>query len=1158
MQDITIRIEVDKVTVNTAAIGHITFNNVDAITLGTMGNTIEFVGGATIGTLTRSAATTQVFLDYTDFGQAVTVNASNQAINLNDTNAGGTMQIDQALNNQPAWGTATWRLTDTTMNSKVRFTYAGKVSDEVQLGTSALVPGFIEDALEGMAGIRSANVNTVVNGTSWDIMITTDTAGEPGFLGATTSGATYEMAAATDWRFSIAAESGTFRIVTTMTMSDPIDIVEARLNPQVIVNALNNLPNGDDAMATIMGTGTDNQFWRVVIGDPTVVLAADPFDTTGLSDEASLKLQKTASMATELSQWEAHNPGGGGAFKFVYNNGVRDFRTVELPYNAPADLVKLALESAKDGLFVTVTGDGTMNTPWDIEIGDPALANLNAIDLTVERVGAAIPALTASGITNTAGIVGGNRLLIDGIIGTKRHNDQFFGNGNDPLQIFTQNGQLFSGFNVAIGSDGGGTIGGGGARDLLSGGGGGDNIDGRSGSGVLLGQGGADRIEGGSRVDWIFGGSGNDIDTNGAHILIANKTQGLFGDRGNDVIFGGAGDDELDGGHDEDKLYGGADTDTIKGGDGDDMLFGGTGDDDLFGGSGKDTLDGGDTALNTLTDSDTLAGGQHNDTYVFRDFWGTDRVQEAMNQGTDTIDFTQAFADLTVSIFAMDNSTTSKLEITDGNGNRVRGVQSATNPNPGYVENVELVRGGLGRNVYRPDAGWTGPIAIDDSANGRTGLVDLSNMTGTLTITIKKIQQADGSMKDGFVVQRTDGVNATLTATGVAYIRVGQSVNTVLVETGASIAGTLLPPTINAAAHSIVLDYSGYDDAIINLGETINFNDNLAGVDPGNAFLQQMPNDMPMAPATATWSIAVPDKKAAFTLTFGDRETGTHKTRTIDLSTQNSDAARINLIRDELLMLPNVANAVINLNSGDGTTAMPWLLDIHTAVGTTPMISSARYAVAQLSPVNANTQAMSIFADDGIFNVTPQAFTLHLRDGGGMMMDVDIDLQAAQQSASEISLKIADPVTGIGMATNVPTGGGTHHDPWMITLPGTWYIDRVSTNLKSQGSVWLQNNSRAVPDVGRFPGYRLHLTDGTALNGPAQGGQFKLTVTNTAGMSHSEEFHYDATPNEIAEELKGALASIKEVHVAGHGHDGRPLAHHHPGNRHLRLPHIDG
>ncbi|MFC1859349.1 LamG-like jellyroll fold domain-containing protein, partial [Thermodesulfobacteriota bacterium] len=81
------------------------------------------------------------------------------------------------------------------------------------------------------------------------------------------------------------------------------------------------------------------------------------------------------------------------------------------------------------------------------------------------------------------------------------------------------------------------------------------------------------------------------------------------------------------------------------GGAGDDTIIGGAGNDTIYGGAGNDILNGG-------TGDDTLYGGDGNDTFKFDDTSGSDTVYELsdVSSGNDTLDFTGAASDLTVTL----------------------------------------------------------------------------------------------------------------------------------------------------------------------------------------------------------------------------------------------------------------------------------------------------------------------------------------------------------------------------------------------------------------------------------------------------------------------------------------------------------------------------
>ena len=115
-------------------------------------------------------------------------------------------------------------------------------------------------------------------------------------------------------------------------------------------------------------------------------------------------------------------------------------------------------------------------------------------------------------------------------------------------------------------------------------------------------------------IENFFSGSGNDE-------LTGNSAGNWFkGGGGTDTIWGGAGDDNLNGNGKDDIIYGQGGNDVLRGGSGADQLFGGIGNDVLRGGIGRDKLTGG-------------AGA---DTFVFKEGWAVDRIND-FEDDIDTI-----------------------------------------------------------------------------------------------------------------------------------------------------------------------------------------------------------------------------------------------------------------------------------------------------------------------------------------------------------------------------------------------------------------------------------------------------------------------------------------------------------------------------------------
>src|SRR4051812_31652689 len=179
------------------------------------------------------------------------------------------------------------------------------------------------------------------------------------------------------------------------------------------------------------------------------------------------------------------------------------------------------------------------------------------------------------------------------------------------------------------------TINGTNGGDSLYGGAAADVINGLNGNDTLKGFGGADRLDGGNGIDTVFYGDS----TAGVGINLATgrgvggSAQGdtlisienvfgsnfndtltgtsganqLHGQDGNDVIKGGGGNDFLDGGNGHDILVSSIwDASTLDGGAGDDTFKGSGASDVLIGGSGSDTADFSHMSFVTITLGDPI------------------------------------------------------------------------------------------------------------------------------------------------------------------------------------------------------------------------------------------------------------------------------------------------------------------------------------------------------------------------------------------------------------------------------------------------------------------------------------------------------------------------------------------------------------------------
>lgn len=128
----------------------------------------------------------------------------------------------------------------------------------------------------------------------------------------------------------------------------------------------------------------------------------------------------------------------------------------------------------------------------------------------------------------------------------------------------------------------------------------------------------------------VFGGSADD---------------GITGNAENNLMMGNGGSDTLAGGDGSDELDGGDGDDLLKGGNQDNVLIGGIGDDYLKGEAGNDSLNGGDGF-------NTLVGGVGNDLYTFQAATvnQVDTVNELVDEGTDTLDFSTLTTVVTVNL----------------------------------------------------------------------------------------------------------------------------------------------------------------------------------------------------------------------------------------------------------------------------------------------------------------------------------------------------------------------------------------------------------------------------------------------------------------------------------------------------------------------------
>jgi Ca2+-binding RTX toxin-like protein len=275
--------------------------------------------------------------------------------------------------------------------------------------------------------------------------------------------------------------------------------------------------------------------------------------------------------------------------------------------------------------------------------------------------------------------------------------------------------------------------------DVLKGGTGNDTINGGVGNDTIFGQAGDDELNGGlgddrflisdgngskNKTAGIDGGDGRDIveakwaseeivlDLAKANVEQASGSK-LYGDTldasglseavtlvgrgGDDKLTGTGYDDILKGGDDDDTIHARSGDDRVFGQNGDDVIYGQAGDDRLFGGAGDDNLRGGQG-------KDILEGGAGNDT-LRDDSGGTVDDQQIMTGGTGIDTFVLATADTGeneddhyyISDFAFGED---KITLGAGDASSVRTFSTAEDlaelvvKQPGLVESISANENG--------------------------------------------------------------------------------------------------------------------------------------------------------------------------------------------------------------------------------------------------------------------------------------------------------------------------------------------------------------------------------------------------------------------------------------------------------------------------------
>jgi Ca2+-binding RTX toxin-like protein len=337
-----------------------------------------------------------------------------------------------------------------------------------------------------------------------------------------------------------------------------------------------------------------------------------------------------------------------------------------------------------------------------------------------------------------------------------------------------------------------------------------DVLNGDSQANTLIGNGGADTLKGNGGADVLYGDdiadtiSGNDI---------------LEGGDGDDSLYGGQGDDTLRGGAGNDTFYGGADVDTldyslagvavtatlnsslitgegadivdissveilktgnladvitmansgvlstIYAGGGNDIITGGNQADTVYGELGNDTIRGGGAA-------DILSGGDGDDLFYGNTDGDVITGGEGSESGGDTVDFSDASADLVIDMAAgtvnATASTFSEIEnITGGTGNdTIYGDAS-----------INTLKGGNGNDTIFTSAG----VDYLDGGSGSGDWIDFSAVAATAIninlSTQKIINDGFGNTETILNVENINGgaVNDTLYGDGMANTIYGNS-----------------------------------------------------------------------------------------------------------------------------------------------------------------------------------------------------------------------------------------------------------------------------------------------------------------------------------------------------------------------------------------------
>nr|MBC8507270.1 hypothetical protein [Chloroflexota bacterium] len=222
-------------------------------------------------------------------------------------------------------------------------------------------------------------------------------------------------------------------------------------------------------------------------------------------------------------------------------------------------------------------------------------------------------------------------------------------------------------------------------------------------------------------------------------------------------------------------LIGGSGSDSLTGDDGENTFIGNAGADDLDGGGGVDTVDysdatvlvivdlaagtasggGGDDRLSNIenviaTDfndeiasdnsNNQLVGGKGDDTYFFKDDWGSDRIIDI--DGEDTIDYTPASEGVTFDLAA--SLITDTGDITDYSGSVIETLVGSGGDDTFNLTaaHTYALRGGLGKDTFA----FSGTANLNGTIDGQDGddALDYSGYASGIQISLDGFGTPDG------------------------------------------------------------------------------------------------------------------------------------------------------------------------------------------------------------------------------------------------------------------------------------------------------------------------------------------------------------------------------------------------------------------------------